>query len=101
MPGIFVFIAQPAANVTVRRNITVSGSFSKFKGSISRASIQFGAGGPSFDLQSGIWSFFWSGNIPNNIRPGQSFQITVSASGFMEGPPITPGEPGEPGDQVE
>jgi hypothetical protein len=93
--GIFVFIAQPTPNATVRRNITVSGSFSRFKGSILSAAIQFGAGGPVFALQSGVFSFFWSGNIPNNIRPGQAFQIIVTASGLMDGPEIVPGEPGE------
>jgi len=95
MSGIFVFMAQPADGATVRRNITVSGSFSQFRGSIFSSTIQFGAGGPVFNMQSGVWSFFWSGNIPNNIRPGQSFQIIVSASGLMRGPDIVPGEPGE------
>lgn len=80
--------------VIVRRNITISGSFSQFKGSISSVTLQFGAGGPVVNLQSNIWSFFWSGNIPN-IPAGQWFQIIVSASGFMAGPDIVPGEPGE------
>src|SRR5215471_9496164 len=95
MSGIFVYMAQPADGATVRRNITISGSFSRFNGSIDGAQIQFGAGGPVVNLNGG-WGFFWSGNIPNDIRPGQSFQIIVSAWGFMRGPDIVPGEPGDP-----
>src|SRR5712675_1625124 len=95
MSGIFVFIAQPTPNATVRRNITVSGSFAQFRGSVWGSQIQFGVGGPTVTAGGGAWSFFWSGNIPNNIRPGQSFQIIVSAWGAMRGPDIVPGEPGE------
>ncbi len=53
MSGIFVFMAQPADGATVRRNITVSGSFSQFRGSIFSSTIQFGAGGPVFNM---LWS---------------------------------------------
>src|SRR5690349_7676567 len=95
MSGIFVYMAQPADGATVRRNITIEGSFSRFNGSIYGAQIQFGAGGPTVNLNGG-WGFSWSGNIPNDVRPGQSFQIIVSAWGYMRGKDIVPGEPGDP-----
>jgi hypothetical protein len=94
MSGIQVFMAQPADGAIVRRNLTVSGSFSQFNGVIIGSQIQFGVDGPIVTPQGGAWNFFWSGNIPNNIRPGQTFQIIVSAFGLMNGPDIAPGEPG-------
>ncbi|MEP6729178.1 MAG: hypothetical protein ABJE10_01005 [bacterium] len=96
MSGIGAFMQQPTPGAVVRRNITVSGQFTRMNGSINSVTIQFGVGGPVFNLTAHIFSFFWQGNIPSNIRPGQTFQIIVSADGFQPGPPLAPGEPGDP-----
>jgi hypothetical protein len=90
MPGISVFFSSPTQNTTVGRRQLVTGGIAAFNGSISSVSIQFGAGGPSFNItpanhkaNSGV-SWGWEGLIPNNIRPGQAFQIIVSAFGQMQ-----------------
>ena len=48
-------------------------------------SLQFGVGGPSVKITPPlhVWTFFWQGLLPNNIRPGQPFQLIVSAFGTM------------------
>lgn len=90
MSGIFVFVASPAQNATVGRRQLITGSIGAFNGAVNSVSIQFGVGGPSVGLpnahgraQNGV-SFGWEGLIPNNIRPGQAFQVIVSAFGTMQ-----------------
>jgi hypothetical protein len=85
MPGLFVFIANPTQNSTVGRSLQVSGSIGQINGAINFVGIQFGVGGPTVTItpHHGVWTWFWQGLLPNNIRPGQAFQIIVTARGTM------------------
>jgi hypothetical protein len=89
MPGINVFFSSPAQNTTVGRRQLVTGGITAFNGSIFGVSIQFGVGGPRFNItpankkaNQGI-TWRWEDLVPNNIRPGQAFAIIVSAAGTM------------------
>jgi hypothetical protein len=86
MSGLFLFIATPAQNSTVGRSLQVSGSIGQINGSIRLAQIQFGVGGPTVTVTPPrrVWTWFWQGLVPNNIRPGQAFPIIVTASGSMQ-----------------
>lgn len=85
MPGLFVFIASPTQNTTVGRSLQVSGSIGQINGAINSIEIQFGVGGPTVALtpHPHVWTWFWQGLLPNNIRPGQAFPIIVTATGTM------------------
>lgn len=84
MAGLFVFVASPAQYSTVGRSIQLSGSVGGAgSGSVSWVSIQLGAGGPTVK-PNGRENWSWQGLIPNNIRPGQAFQIIVTASGVIQ-----------------
>jgi hypothetical protein len=95
MSGLFVFIGSPPENTTIGRSATVSGSVTGAgSGSLNRATIQFGVGGPTFQLfgrrnRVHVADWHWQGLIPNNIRPGQAFPIIVRSDGEIQ----TRGEP--------
>jgi hypothetical protein len=89
MPGISVFFTSPAQNATIGRQQVITGGITAFNGSIFGVSIQFGVGGPRFNItpankkaNQGI-TWRWEGLVPNNVRPGQAFPVTVTASGTM------------------
>lgn len=86
MPGLFVFIASPAQDSTVGRSLQVSGSIGQINGTVNVVTIQFGAGGPTVKVTPPrhVWTWFWQGLLPNNIRPGQAFPLIVTASGVMQ-----------------
>jgi hypothetical protein len=89
MPGISVFFSAPAQNTTIGRRQLITGGITPFNGSILGVSIQFGVGGPRFNItppttkanQGITWG--WEGLVPNSIRPGQAFPVIVSAFGTM------------------
>jgi hypothetical protein len=85
MAGIFPFLSGPPQNSTLGRNVTLFGGVSRFNGRLNGVSLQFGVGGPVVDVTNphGGFSFGYVGLIPNNIRPGQAFQIIVYAWGTM------------------
>lgn len=107
MSGIFVFFSSPAQSSVIGRRATISGGISAFQGSVWSVEMQFGSGGPvvSITNPNGVarsgYSWGFDGLIPNNIRPGQSFQVFVRASGTMvigfdnDGGPITQEVSGE------
>jgi len=89
MPGINVFFSSPAQNTTIGRRQLVTGGITAFNGSVFGVSIQFGVGGPRFNItpankkaNQGI-TWRWEDLVPNDIRPGQAFPIIVSAAGSM------------------
>lgn len=88
MFGIGLNISHPAANTTISRNLTVSGSVTPFavtgKGKIDGGSISFN-GAAVAGASIGLSSFTWTGNVPNNVRPGQTCTIEVSVSGIKVG----------------
>jgi hypothetical protein len=88
MSGLGLSITNPIQGSTVGRLTQVSGPITPFNGSVNRVSLQFGVDGPSVKITPPlqVWSFFWQGLLPNNIRPGQPFQLIVSASGSMKNP---------------
>jgi hypothetical protein len=94
MSGLFVVIANPNQGSTVGRLTQVSGSISQINGALNSVSLQFGVGGPSVKITPPLhaWTFFWQGLLPNNVRPGQPFQLIVNAFGTMAGS----GPEGEP-----
>jgi hypothetical protein len=89
MPGINVFFTSPAQNATIGRRQLITGGIQAFNGSIFGVHIQFGVGGPRFNItpantkanQGITWG--WEGLVPNDIRPGQAFPVIVSAFGSM------------------
>ncbi|CAG1012340.1 hypothetical protein BURK2_04496 [Burkholderiales bacterium] len=83
MSGISISISYPSPAGTVGRRTQISGSVTAYKGTLDSVQIQFGAGGPTVDATTEFGSFQWSweGLIPNNIRPGQAFQILIYATG--------------------
>lgn len=87
MPGLFVFIASPLNGSTVGRTAQLRGSIGGAgSGGLTEVSIQFGVGGPVVALaNSADWS--WQGDVPNYIRPGQAFRITVRAEGYIQTAP--------------
>lgn len=99
MPGIGVHITSPAANAVVGRKQLITCQVSAFNGSIGWAQLQFGVGGPIVDIRNphGGFSFGFDGLIPNNIRPGQAFQVFFRAGGQMQ----TRGEPEPEYEQVD
>src|SRR4051812_2531636 len=96
--GIGMNLGQPARGSVLSRNLNIFGSITRFNGAILSASIQFGAGGPSFSMSHSNISWGWTGQIPNNIRPGQSFQIIVEVYASMivgqtsDGPIVEPAD---------
>lgn len=101
MSGIAVFITTPAQSSTVGRKALFAGSISPFKGAVNFVRIQLGAGGPVVSANHSGFGWGWQGLLPNNVRPGQAFQIVVTAIGTMvvghdpEGDPITQSVDGE------
>jgi hypothetical protein len=90
MSGLGVFILGPTAGVTVGRSLTVQGSVPVFLGAVNSMDIVFPGGasatirpppGSGFGRGGGSW--FWQGLVPNTVRPGQAFTITVRAFGTM------------------
>jgi len=89
MSGISIFVTSPVAGIVVGRRQQFSGTVPAFNGTIFSIFLQFGVGGPSVnatpanrEARSGI-GFSWTGNIPNVIRPGQSFQLIATVDGIM------------------
>jgi hypothetical protein len=80
--GLAVFITSPVANATVGRSITVFGSVDGAgSGHVnSPVTIHFG-GTPVAANGTASWS--WTGLVPNGIRPGATFDITVNATGVI------------------
>jgi hypothetical protein len=86
LPGLPVVITTPAPNATVGRTVQISGTIGRIvRGAIDSVQIRFGVGGPTVQptLGDGGFTWSWTGLIPNVIRPGQSFPIIVTASGFL------------------
>src|SRR5689334_22052446 len=94
MSGLGLTITNPAQGSTVGRLTQVSGTITRNSGTVNSMSLQFGVGGPSVKITPPlhVWTFFWQGLLPNNIRPGQPFQLIVSGSGTL---PSSSGE-GDP-----
>ena len=84
--GITIVVASPTANATLGRTAQISGFVNPFSGSLTSVTLQFEVGGPIVHttLQGFAWS--WQGTIPNNIRPGQSFQLVIAALGVPAAP---------------
>lgn len=91
MPGLFVFIASPVGGTTIGRSAQIQGSVSGAgSGALQHVEVQFGTSGPVIVLpapapRASTWG--WQGLIPNNVRPGQSFRITVRAKGVIQTKP--------------
>jgi hypothetical protein len=85
MAGLSVFIASPTQNSTVGRSLQVSGSIGQINGAVNQVVIQFGDSLPTVKIKPPlhVWTFSWQGLLPNDIRPGQAFPITVTAFGTM------------------
>jgi hypothetical protein len=87
MSGLFVFVASPPQGSIVGRSMQLFGSVSGAgSGRVNWVQIQFGVGGPKV-TPGGRESWGWQGLIPNNIRPGQAFQIIVTAAGRIQTKP--------------
>lgn len=95
MSGIFVALLSPGRNTTVGRSQAFSGTIAAFNGAVNSIFIRFGAGAAIHvpgggRAQNGLgWG--WTGLIPNDIRPGESFDVTVTAFGAL-----STGDPNEP-----
>jgi hypothetical protein len=101
MVGLFLFFTGPAQNTVIGRRATITGGMAAFQGSITSVQMQFGVGGPVVSITNPHgstthgYSWGFDGLIPNDIRPGQAFQVIVSATGFVvtghdaEGEPTT------------
>jgi hypothetical protein len=79
--GMDLSLAAPPPNATVGRRLRVSGSIAPFGGTIGPVQVQFGVDGPTVQATVAGSAWAWQGLIPNAVRPGQSFQLIVSASG--------------------
>ena len=79
--GLAVLITSPAENMTVGRSITLSGSVDGAgSGAVDTVTIQLGSGSPAVSA-NGKESWSWSGLVPNDVHAGQTFAITVRATG--------------------
>jgi hypothetical protein len=85
MPGISVFITSPANGSIIGRSQLFTGQVSPFNGSVWWVELQFGDNGPtrSATNPNGGFAFGWQGLIPNEVRPGQTFNLRVRAGGSM------------------
>lgn len=89
MSGLFVFISPLAGGNTVSRSLQISGSVSGAgSGGLDGIWVQFGIGGPTVQVRGrtlkehqAAWS--WSGEIPNNVRPGAAFKLFVRSTGWI------------------
>ena len=98
MPGQNLNINSLAQGSVVGRLLSISGRLTQANGSVFGVQVQFGNGGPTFDATTVdvtvlphprrpgdpvVLKRSWQGNVPNNIRPGQAFEIIVSSTGVI------------------
>jgi hypothetical protein len=88
MAGLNVNIDSHTHGVTVGRWMGIWGGVSATvppTATLDRVEIQLGAGGPwllaASASPSAYWGWSWQGNLPNSVRPGTSFVVTVRAFG--------------------
>jgi hypothetical protein len=84
--ALVVTIHSHANGGTVGRWMGIWGSVARpasARVTLDRVEIQLGAGGPwllASNPSGSLWDWYWQGNLPNSVRPGASFVVTVRAS---------------------